>query len=58
MTEMGRARGTYVGQERCIQNFSGGHLRKRDHFEYPGADRRIILKWIFKNWDGRGHGLD
>jgi hypothetical protein len=22
-----------------------GHLRERDHLEYPGADGRIILKW-------------
>jgi len=34
-----------------------GKLRERDHFEDLGVDRKIILKWIFMNWDGR-QGLD
>jgi hypothetical protein len=27
------------------------HLRERDYLEDPGADRRIILRWIFRKWD-------
>jgi len=27
-------------------------LRERYHFEEHGVDRRIILKFIFKKWDG------
>jgi hypothetical protein len=44
--EMGRACGTYGRQERCIQGFWWGDLRKRDHLEDLGVNRRIILKWI------------
>jgi len=25
--------------------------------EEPGVDGKIILRWIFRKWDG-GHGLD
>jgi hypothetical protein len=32
-------------------------LRERDHLEYPSVDRRIILRWIFRKWDGGG-GMD
>jgi hypothetical protein len=31
-----------------------GDLRERDHVEDLGIGGRIILKFIFKKWDGRG----
>jgi hypothetical protein len=37
--------------------FWWGDLRERDHLKELGIDRKIVLKWVFKKWDG-GHGLD
>jgi hypothetical protein len=38
-----------------LTEFWWGDLREGDHLEDPGVDGRIILKCIFKKWDG---GMD
>ena len=35
-----------------------GNLRERDHLEDPGLDGRIILRWIFRKWDGGVDWID
>jgi hypothetical protein len=47
---------TYGGKTEVDTGFWWGDLREGDHLGDPCADGRIILKWIFKKWDG--HGLD
>jgi hypothetical protein len=37
--------------------FWWGNLGERDHLEDPVIGRRIILKLIFRKWDG-GYGLN
>jgi hypothetical protein len=32
--------------------FWWGDLMEREYLKELGIDRRIILKWIFKKWDG------
>jgi hypothetical protein len=29
-----------------------GKPKERDHLDDPGMDGRIILRWIFRNWNG------
>jgi hypothetical protein len=37
--------------EGCI-GFWWGNLREIDHWGDPDADGRIILRWIFRKWEG------
>ena len=48
---------SYGGRGEVHTGFWWGNLRKRDHLEDPGVEERILLRWIFGEWDG-GHGLD
>jgi len=39
------------GRGEAYIGFWWGNLRERDHWGDPGADGRIILRWIFRKWD-------
>jgi len=40
-----------IGREEAYTGFWWGTLRERGQFEDPGTDGRIILRWIFRQWD-------
>jgi len=42
------------GEGEVYAGFCWENLSERDHLEKPGADRRIILRWILRKWDGEG----
>jgi hypothetical protein len=41
-----------MGEGRAVHMVWWGSLRERDHCEDPDVDGRIILRWIFRKWEG------
>jgi hypothetical protein len=46
-----------TGRGEVHTGFWWGKLRERDHLKDVVVDGKIILKWIFKKWDGAWTGL-
>ena len=42
----------HMGEGRGVHRVLVGNLRERDHWGDPGVDGRIILRWIFRKWEG------
>ena len=40
------------GRGEVCTGFWWGNRRERDHWGDPGVDGRIILRWIFRKWEG------
>ena len=40
-----------MGRGEVYTGFWWGNLRERDHLGDSAVDGRIILRWIFRNWD-------
>jgi hypothetical protein len=40
------------GRGEVCKGFWRESLRERDHWEYPDVDGRIILRGIFRKWEG------
>jgi hypothetical protein len=45
------------GRGEVCTGFCWENLRERDHWGDPGVDGRIILRWIFRKWNGVWIGL-
>ena len=46
-----------MGARRGLYRVWWGNMRERDHWEDPGVDMRIILRWVFRKCDVE-YGLD
>ena len=55
MTWEGHAAG--MGEKRGANRVLVGNLRQIEHLEDSGVDGRIILRWIFRKWNG-DHGQE
>jgi hypothetical protein len=50
-TEKNEMGGTWRKGERCTRCW-WGNLRESDHWGDQGVGGRIILRWIFRKWEG------
>ena len=41
-----------MGEGRGVYRVLVGNLKERDHWGETDADGRIILRWIFRKWEG------
>jgi hypothetical protein len=49
---------THVGERRGAYRVLVGKLRERDRLEDLVIDERIILRWMFRKWDGDMYCID
>jgi hypothetical protein len=48
---MGEACSTY-GERRNVDMVLVGNIKEGNNLKDTGVERRIILRWIFRKWDG------
>jgi hypothetical protein len=41
-----------MGEGRVVHRFWWGNVREIDHWGDPDVDGMIILRWIFRKWEG------